>query len=257
MNSIPLELLSDGILQPKMGLELVCAWTSSLGTAEIWYRLLNIGRPVAGISGTDSMVDFHRTPAVGTGRAYIRPSEDSELDDTVLASAIAGRSFLTTGPALIFALDNGAKPGDVSPSGKQTYSLTLASTNTLEIVEIIVNGEVVQTLKAISAGQQKTYKGEIELPEGGWIAARAYANEKRSDSWPTMHARPFAHSSPIWIREIGSTQQDARQGAAQDLILGINAAHKRAKEAYGDRPMPKLYKRFDDAKKALNELTKD
>lgn len=254
VNSIPLELLADGILQKSMGLEIVCAWTSSLGTAEVWYRLLNIGRPVAGISGTDGWVDFHRTPAMGTARAYVRPSEKNDIGDAVVAGAIAGRSFLSTGPALVFALENGVKPGDVTQSGKQSYSLTLASTNNLEVVEIIVNGKVVNTLEGIEAGNTKSYSGEIDLPEGGWIAARAYAAEKRLDSWPTMHARPFAHSSPIWIGEIGSTESKARKKAAQDLLLGLNAAQARAKEAYGERPMPKLYQRFEDARKALDKL---
>lgn len=254
VNSIPLELLADGILQKSMGLEIVCAWTSSLGTAEVWYRLLNIGRPVAGISGTDGWVDFHRTPAMGTARAYVRALEGSAAEDPVVEGAIAGRSFLSTGPALMFALNNGAKPGDVTTSGKQSYTLSLASTNKLEVVEIIVNGQVVQTLEAVGAGETKSYTGELNLPSGGWVAARAYAAEKRADSWPTMHARPFAHSSPIWIGHIGSTESSASKAAAQDLLLGLNAANARAKEAYGERPMPKLYKRFDDAKKALEKF---
>ncbi|WP_371194028.1 CehA/McbA family metallohydrolase [Glaciecola sp. SC05] len=249
--NIPLELLSDGILEPQMGLELVCAWTSSLGTAELWYRLLNIGKPVAGISGTDSWVDFHRTPAVGTGRAYIRPLLASDVSDPILAGAIAGRSFLTTGPALIFSLENGAKPGDVSLSGKQGFSLVLTSAVALQMVEIVVNGQVVQTLEGIDAGETKGYSGEVDLPEGGWVAARAYAAQQRFDSWPSMHARPFAHSSPIWIDKIGSVDAKARSAAVDDLLRAINVAEKTAREAYGERPMPRLYKRFEDARAAL------
>lgn len=254
INGIPLELLSDGILEPHMGLELVCAWTSSLGTSELWYRLLNIGRPVAAMSGTDSWVDFHRTPAVGTGRAYIRPSTQADIKDPLLAGAIAGRSFLTTGPALIFSMNNGAKPGDVTGAGIQSYSLELASATALETVEIIVNGQIVQTLAGLKAGESKSYSGEVNLPEGGWIAARAYAAQQRKDSWPSMHARPFAHSSPIWIEKVGSTETNARSAAVADLLLGINAAEKQAKSAYGERPMPKLYKRFEDARNALKSL---
>jgi TolB protein len=234
-----------------MGLELVCAWTSSLGTAELWYRLLNIGKPVAAMSGTDSWVDFHRTPAMGTGRAYIRPISAPEVKDPIVAGAIAGRSFLTTGPALVFSLDNGAKPGDVTNDGKQAYALTLTSAVALEKVEIVINGKVSQTLEGINAGESKTYTGEVDLPEGGWLAARAYAAEQRFDSWPSMHARPFAHSSPIWIGKIGSTEANARGAAAADLLRGINAAEKLAKEAYGERPMPRLYQRFADARAAL------
>lgn len=252
IDSIPLELVSDGILEPNMGLELVCAWTSSLGTAELWYRFLNIGRPVSALSGTDSWVDFHRTPAVGTGRAYIRPLYTEDVDDPIVAGAIAGRSFLTTGPALLFSLENGAKPGDVSTAGEQGFELMLASAVDIEKVEIIVNGEAVMSLPSLKAGTTKTYTGIINLPNGGWVAARAYSAEQRADSWPSMHARPFAHSSVIWINEVGSTDEEARSRASVDLMRAIDAAERQAKAAYGERPMPRLYERFDSARKALS-----
>jgi TolB protein len=253
ISSIPLELLSDGILQPHMGLELVCAWTSSLGTAELWYRLLNIGQPVSAMSGTDSWVDFHRTPAVGTGRAYIRPTNEAGVADPVIAGAIAGRSFLTTGPALVFSMDNGAQPGDITGGGKQSYTLVLTSSVAIDKVDIIVNGLVVEALAGIKAGETKSFSGVVDLPEGGWVAARAYSDEQRMDSWPSMHARPFAHSSPIWIAEIGSTEESAHNAAVVDLLRGIDAAEKKAKQAYGERPMPRLYQRFEDARNALTQ----
>jgi TolB protein len=252
--NIPLELLSDGVLEPKMGLELVCAWTSPLGTSDLWYRLLNIGRPIVAMSGTDGWVDFHRTPAVGTGRAYIRPLTNEKTTDPVLAGALAGRSFVTTGPMLTFSLGNGIKPGGIIDSGKQEYTLNITSTVDLEIVEIMVNGQVGQTLKGIKAGKTTRYQGFIEVPEGGWVAARAYSANQRADSWPTMHARPFAHSSPIWIKQIGSTDKTAKAAAAADLIRAINAAQDKAKKAYGERPMPRLYQRFKDANKALEAM---
>jgi TolB protein len=252
--NIPLELISDGILEPIMGLELVCAWTSPLGTAGLWYRLLNIGRPIVAMSGTDGWVDFHRTPAVGTGRAYIRPLKNENTTDPILAGALAGRSFVTTGPILTFSLGNGVKPGDIIDSGKQEYTLNVTSTVDLEIVEIIVNGQVVQTLKGIKGGKTTNYQGSIEVPSGGWVAARAFSANQRADSWPTMHARPFAHSSPIWIKQIGSTDKTARAAAAADLIRAISASEVRAENAYTERPMLKLNQRFKDAKKVLEEM---
>ncbi|MEL6870405.1 MAG: CehA/McbA family metallohydrolase, partial [Pseudomonadota bacterium] len=75
-NPMPPELVTDGVLAKRMGIEMVCAWTSPLGNAHAWYRLLNIGQPIAAMSGTDAWVDFHRTPALGTGRTYARVSGD-------------------------------------------------------------------------------------------------------------------------------------------------------------------------------------
>jgi len=253
-NPIPLELVSDGVLAERIGIELVCAWTSPLGTAEVWYRLLNIGKPVAAMSGTDGWVDFHRTPAMGTGRAYVRTASPDTASEAVIEAAAAGRSFLTTGPALVFELDDGARPGDVTSSGPRGWQATLVSTTDIEIVEIIVNGNVVESFEGVEAGGSRTLNGEIDLPEGGWIAARAYAGQQRQDAWPTMHARPFAHSSPIWIGEIGSTEPGARAAAVADLTRAIDAAQKRALEAYGDVEISRMRARFDEARGRLAEM---
>ena len=250
INSIPLELISDGVLEPQMGLEIVCAWTSPLGTSQLWYRLLNIGQTVSAMSGTDGWIDFHRTPAAGTGRAYVRPLEGAALSDPVVAGAIAGHSFVTTGPSLEFSV-NDALPGEIVKGGTQNYSLSISTTVTLETVEILVNGKVVQTLAGLDKGELKTYTGSVNLPKGGWVAARAYSSAQQADSWPTMHARSFAHSSPIWINEMGSTDADAKQSASVDLLKAIDAAEKRAKDAYKEQDMPKLYKRFEQARAKL------
>ena len=67
-NPLPHELVIDGVLSDGIGLELVCQWTSGLGTAEAWYRFLNIGRVMPAPSGTDMMANFYRLPAIGTAR---------------------------------------------------------------------------------------------------------------------------------------------------------------------------------------------
>lgn len=251
---IPLELLSDGVLADRLGLEIVCAWTSPLGNTHLWYRLLNIGRPVAAMSGTDGWVDFHRTPAVGTGRTYVRLDPATANPDTVREAAASGHSFVTTGPALLFELDNGAKPGDVTPSGPQAWRVQLSSTVAVDVLEIVVNGTVVESLKGVDAGQSRTYTGTAALPVGGWIAARAYATAAAADSWPTMHARPFAHSSPIWIGAVGSSEPTARAAAAADLIRGIDFADKDSREKYGAVRVPRMHARFDQARAVLREM---
>ncbi len=253
-SSIPLELLSDAVLADRMGLEIVCAWTSPLGNSHLWYRLLNVGRPVAAMSGTDGWVDFHRTPAVGTGRTYVRLDRAKATPDAVREAAAGGRSFVTTGPALVFQLGNGARPGDVTTAGPQSWSAQLSSTVPVDMLEIVVNGSVVQTLDGVAAGGSRTFTGQVALPEGGWIAARAYASKPAEDSWPTMHARPFAHSSPIWIGQVGSTVADVRAAAAADLIRGIDVADQRARASYGKVEMPRMQARFDQARTILRDM---
>jgi TolB protein len=106
----------------------------------------------------------------------------------------------------------------------------------------------------VAAGESRTYEGEVDLPEGGWIAARAYASQRQDDAWPTMHARPFAHTSPIWIGAGGSTEPQARRAAAGDLLRAVENARTRAQIAYGERDMTRMYARFDAAREALTAM---
>lgn len=253
-NRIPLELVSDALLVDRVGFELICAWTSPLGNAQVWYRLLNVGRPVAAMSGTDSWVDFHRTPAPGTARNYVRIGEGAADVDSVLAAAAQGYGFLSTGPALLFRIGDGIAPGEVTGAGEQPWRVTLASTTAVDTLELVVNGRMVQRFEGVAAGESRTVEGQLTLPAAGWVAARAYATQPGQDTWPTMHARPFAHSSPIWIGEVGSSDPAARAAAAADLARAIDASSARAREAYGDRPMPRLHARFDSARAWLAEV---
>jgi TolB protein len=250
-NRIPLELVSDGVLSDRMGLELVCAWTSPLGTSALWYRFLNIGRPVAPMSGTDGWADFHRTPAMGTARAYVRISDGDRGYDAVLARAVEGRSFLTTGPVVLFEVGDGARPGDVTTPGEQPWKVMLASTVAVDRLEIIVNGTVVREDSGVGAGETKFFEGSIALPAGGWVAARAYASEPPEDTWPTMARRPFAHSAPVWIGSVGSVDPATQAAAASDLLRAIDAAQERAREAYGEVETPKMQARFERARERL------
>jgi TolB protein len=255
-NPIPLELVSDAVLTDRFGLELVCVWMSPIGNTHLWYRLLNVGRPVAAMSGTDSWVDFHRTMAAGTGRNYVRLNGAEFTADAVLKAAAAGRGFVTTGPALIFSIGDDALPGDVVSGGMQEWHATLASAIDIDVVELIVNGVVVEQLEGISAGETRQYNGRVVLPEGGWVAIRAYTSELQEDAWPTMHARPFAHTSPVWIESIGSTDSTARMKAAADLIRAIDAAERTALEAYGAIEMSRMLTRFEEARNRLREMVR-
>ena len=162
---------------------------------------------------------------------------------------------MTTGPALVFEVGDGARPGDVAKPGTQSWRATLTSTVHVDVVELIVNGTVVERLEGIEAGDTRRYDGDVDLPQGGWVALRAYASERAADAWPTMHARPFAHTSPVWIGAIGSSDPEARAQAAGELARAIDAARARAREAYGQVEMPRLHARFDQARAVLEQWT--
>ena len=251
-NPLPLELVSDAVLTDNIGIELVCMWTSPLGTAEVWYRLLNIGQRTVATSGTDMFTDFQRTPAAGTARLYAEAGAGERDVDSVLSKVRAGRTFLTTGPVLLFSVGD-ARPGDVTAAGEQPWEVTLISSESVDVVEIVVNGEVVEQLPGIRAGESKVYRGSVALPAGGWVAARAHGG---GAGWPGMAVDQFAHSSPVWITAVGSSDPLAASRAAEDLIRAIDFSAAEARAAYGETPTPRLDARIEAARKTLEALVR-
>jgi len=248
LGSIPLEFVSDAILSETLGLEIVCAWTDEMGTSELWYRLLNIGKPVVAMAGTDSFAAFHRTPAAGSARVYADMGDEKPTWDNVLEKTKRGESFVTNAPALLFTIDGETKPGGLVQTGSHNWSIDLTSALAVDTVEVVVNGEVVWQSEGIKDGEAKTYTGTVDLPEGGWIAARAHGGKM---AWPGMDSYPFAHTSPIWIDHVGSTDSAAKAAATTDLLNALDSARSRAKGAYGDQEIDKFNNRITAAKQAL------
>jgi TolB protein len=69
-----------------------------------------------------------------------------------------------------------------------------------------------------------------------------------------MHFMPFAHSAPIWIGSVGSTQADARTAAAADLMRALDSVELRINQAYGDQPMTRLMDRIERAREVLSGM---
>ena len=249
LRAIPVELVADGVLGDMDGLEIVCLWSNEIGTAEVWYRLLNIGVPVAPTAGTDVMTDFYRTMAVGTTRVYAWTGEVVNWP-AYLAAFREGRSFVTNGPLLDFQIE-GSRPGDVVSPGTARWNLDLRSASLVASVDVIVNGEVVWSGEGLSRAGERSYSGELQLPDGGWVAVRAMGGET---TWPSMADIPYAHTAPVWIGERGSTEPEARRTAARNLLEALDVARERLIEAYGDAEIPQLLARFAEARARLETL---
>lgn len=249
-NELPYELVVDGVLSDGIGLELVCQWTNALRAAETWYRFLNIGKPMPATAGTDMMANFYRLPAIGTARAYVPASGGSDPYMAAVDQVRQGRGFVTTGPALLFAVA-GQRPGDVVRAGKQEWSIDLASVRPVERVEIVVNGKVVESLKGFAGKGRTKYRGSVVLPAGGWVAARAVGG---ATGWPIMSYAQFAHTQPVWIDHVGSTDQIAARAAATDLLKILIYSQGKFSESYGSKVPPGLSARLNQAGQDLRKI---
>lgn len=269
--AIPLMLVPDAVLGDLDTLEVACLWSDEQATSEVWHQLLNLGLPVALSAGTDAMVNLTRNMAVGTTRLYVYSEANAalmqrlpyEAFSTYLAALKAGQSFVSTGPILDLRVA-GQRPGQVirTPGSTVDWTLTVASTVPLSRIELLVNGEVVQTLPVPSQfPARQELQGRLTLPSGGWVAARAVG---KLTQWPAMDSYPFAHTSPIWLGTQGSTDPDKRRIAAQLLLRALGHSEARLREAFPPPsppgaqpdPVPRLRQRLVAARARLLELSR-
>ena len=243
---LPLELVPDALAGDVDTLEIACLWSDELGTAEAWYRLLNLGLAIMPSGGSDTMHNFHRTMAIGAARIYARAPKPLTVAG-YLSAVKAGRSFVTTGPMLEFAV-GGQGPGGVAPrGGRLPFSLEAWSANGADKVEIVVNGRVAWSGGALSAGS-KRFAGTIDVPAGGWVAARAHGG---ATVWPSQDSYPFAHTAPVWIGARGSSDPAAARAAALDLLRWMDVADAQLARGYPGVAGPSIKARFAAARARL------
>jgi hypothetical protein len=182
----------------------VVGFADHKATAEVWYKLLNVGFRVPTGSGTDAMANYAslRGP-VGMNRVYLATGGSVEAD--ALKSALKeGRTFATNGPLL--ALDvEGKAPGDTVtlPAGGQTvsYRAALRSPVAIDHFELVQNGRVVARHRLGKGRTQADVSGKIKLTRSGWIVLRAW-NDAADPLILDLY--PYATTSPVYV-SVGGT----------------------------------------------------
>ena len=255
LSSIPVALVADGVQGDIDALEVACLWSDELGTSDVWYRLLDLGIPVAPSGGTDVMTDFYRTMALGTTRVYVRPDGPFNYG-SYLRALKAGRSFVTNGPLLDFRV-RGTRPGGVLARGGTSvpWTLDLYTAVAVEKVEILVNGAVAWSGRGIDSVGVRRLSGTVNVPAGGWVAARAYGG--KTARWPAMDSYAFAHTAPVWIERVGSTDPTAARAAARDLLRALDAAEQRLVAGYEGAQIPRLRAHFQKARTILEARSRE
>lgn len=247
--SVPIELVADAVLGDLDALEIVCLWSDEILTSQIWHLLLNAGIPIVPSAGTDVMNNFYRTMAIGTARVYAQTGA-VENWSTYMDALRSGRSFVTNGPFLEFSV-GGAGPGRTVSGGEVAWSLDVATATEVDRVEVLVNGEVAWSGQGLDGPGSRRFEGELTLPEGGWVAARAVGGPAR---WPMMANYPFAHTAPVWIGSVGSSDPAVRRAAAAELLAILGVARLRLTAGYSGTDIPNLVGRFDAARERLETL---
>jgi len=177
----------------------VVGFADHKATAEVWYKLLNLGFHVPTGSGTDAMANYAslRGP-VGMNRVYLNTGGSSE-PAALQAALKEGRTFASNGPQLALEVA-GKSLGDTLtlPAGGQTvtYRAALRSPVAIDHFEIVQNGRVVARHKLAKARTHADVSGKLNLREGGWVIARAW-NDGADPLILDLY--PYATTSPVYV----------------------------------------------------------
>lgn len=204
-NALPADVING-----KIDYIEVVGFSDHKSTAAVWYRLLNLGFPLATGAGTDAMANYAslRGP-VGMNRVFLQTG--GKRDGASVATALkGGHGFASNGPLLGLLVD-GAKPGEIikTASGKHHYRIALRSPVAIDHLELVHNGMVVKSFALTGDRRSLDEDGELEL-DGGWLLLRAW-NDGADPL--VLDLYPYATTNPVWLGEPGPAAS-ARQDAA-------------------------------------------
>jgi hypothetical protein len=132
-----------------------------------------------------------------------------------------GRSFSTNGPILELDADGRYEPGDridIRPGQEVRFRARARSRGELDVLQLVVNGEVVAEQKGQGARELSLEKA-LRFDRSSWAAVRAFERPKTAAAWqPAGHV--FAHTSPVYLFLDGKPVVVPQ--AAQDLLQKID-----------------------------------
>lgn len=204
---------------------------------EMYYHYLNCGFRVAASSGSDKM---SLNPPLGSARTYVKVPGGALSYDAWIEGIRNARTFVSTGPLLEFSV-NGMDAGSTVKfaAGRRRTPVQVharaISQEPYDVLEILVNGKVVRTVKPAGDRAEALFDGAIEMESGGWIAARAHGRKMLpfGATWWMMPV--FAHTSPVYL-EMPGQPADARESAT--ILLEQLSYMERWAESRANFPTP-------------------
>jgi TolB protein len=172
----------------------------------VWYRLLNCGLRVPASAGTDCFLNRIVSRLPGSDRVYVHCPEKLSYREWI-ANLRAGRTFVTNGPMLRFAVNDQeagatiklAEPGELRVAGEAKAQFPL------EKLEVVVSGQVAATELAGANSSQVSLNEELAIDRSGWIALRVKGQRGPSQ----QAAEAFAHTSAVYVEVAGRPARSA------------------------------------------------
>ena len=189
-NELPADVASG-----KVDYMEIVGFADHKSTAQVWYRLLNLGFRIPAGAGTDAMSNYAslRGP-VGMNRVFLETGGD-DSPAALKAALKAGATFATNGPLLGFEF-GGSKPGGTvsgPASSRVGYRVAMRSPVAVDHLELVQNGKMVKAFKLTGDRRRFDAEGELLVDVGGWVLLRAWNDGSNPG---VLDLYPYATTSP-------------------------------------------------------------
>jgi TolB protein len=183
----------------------IVGFSDHKSTAEVWYKLLNLGFKLPAGAGTDATANYAAPirGQVGFDRVYVWTPAWPASIDTWMDELKQGRTFATNGPLIEFKLGGemvGSELKFEAPQAAVPFTAKLRSIVPVDHLEVVCNGKVVQTLATEAAKESADITGSLPLRESGWCVLRAWSEKAE---YPVMDNYSYATTSPVYVTIAG------------------------------------------------------
>lgn len=197
----------------------IVGFSDHKSTADVWYKLLNLGFKLPAGAGTDATTNYAAPirGQVGFNRVYVWNPGLTTSVDLWKDELRQGRTFATNGALIEFKLGGEMVGSEVkfgAPQASVPFSVKLRSIVPVDHLEIVCNGKVVKTLPTDAARESADITGSLPLQESGWCVLRAWSEKAE---YPVMDNYSYATTSPVYVAIGGKraySKKDAEYFAA-------------------------------------------
>jgi Tol biopolymer transport system component len=183
----------------------IVGFSDHKSTAEVWYKLLNLGFKLPAGAGTDATTNYAAPirGQVGFDRLYVWTPVWPASIDTWMDALKQGRTFATNGPLIEFTMGGKMVGSELKFDRPQTavpFTAKLRSIVPVDHLEVVCNGKVVQILPTDAAKESADINGSVPLQESGWCVLRAWSEKAE---YPVMDNYTYATTSPVYVTIAG------------------------------------------------------
>jgi Tol biopolymer transport system component len=179
----------------------IVGFSDHKSTAEVWYKLLNLGFRLPAGGGTDATTNYAAPirGQVGFDRVYVWTPQWPASIDTWMDELKRGRTFATNGPLIEFKLGGEMVGSELKFDAAQAavpFTARLRSIVPVDHLEVVCNGKVAQSLLKNGPKDTADVEGTLALSESGWCVLRTWSEKAE---YPVMDNYAYATTSPVYV----------------------------------------------------------